>query len=351
MSRARIKRIVREFSQNGVKLLLEDPANVRELLAIPDLPLLDQIDFARMSRVRTTFVLRDFRHVEADVVLRAPLRRGAKDHRRSITIYILIEHQSEPDPMMPFRVLEYVVQIYKAQIREWRRQHASWTGFRFQPVLPVVFYTGTRRWESLGRIVDLVDLGGKFGALIPALDPLFLNLSCVPAKKLEAIGGFGWVLRLIQERHTRRAEFENLLCRVVEHLETLSGPERVRWLELLSYIHALVYYERNRTEHAELQQQIEASVRTDIRREVSTMVQSMAEFLMQKGRKQGRKQEAISARRETLLDLLEKRFGQLPPATVTAIKATKSVEELKSWLARFATAKSLEEVGIGLVDD
>jgi len=70
MSRARIKAIVREFAENGIKLLLEDPANVRELLAITDLAMLEQIDFERMIRVRTTFVLRDYRHVEADVILR-----------------------------------------------------------------------------------------------------------------------------------------------------------------------------------------------------------------------------------------------------------------------------------------
>jgi hypothetical protein len=34
MSRARIKAIVREFSQNAVRLLLEIPANVRELLTV-----------------------------------------------------------------------------------------------------------------------------------------------------------------------------------------------------------------------------------------------------------------------------------------------------------------------------
>jgi hypothetical protein len=349
MSRARLKAIVRQFTENGVKLLLEVPANVRELLAVPDFPLLKQIDFDRMIRVRTSFVLRDYRHVEADVVLRAPLLRKSKDQkRRSITIYILIEHQAEPDPMMPFRVLEYVVQIYKAQARQWRRRHSSFAGLRLRPVLPVVFYTGTRRWENLGRLVDLIDLGEEFEAVIPALDPLFLNLAGVPASKLESIGGFGWVLRLIQERHTRRGEFQDLLRRVVEHLETMAAAERLRWLELLSYIHALVYHERHGAEHVGLRQQIEASVRTDIhRREVSTMGQTIADELRKEGRKLGRKQEAVRSRRKILLEQLRERFGNLPQETVAAIESTTNVQDLDSWLRRFATAASVEEVGIG----
>jgi hypothetical protein len=122
------------------------------------------------------------------------------------------------------------VQIYKAQTREWRRRHSSFAGLRLQPVLAVVFYTGTERWESLGRLMDLIDLGEEFAALIPALDPVFLNLARVPPRKLENVGSFSWVLRLLQERHSRRSEFQELVQRVLEHLEALAGPERLRWL-------------------------------------------------------------------------------------------------------------------------
>jgi hypothetical protein len=184
--------------------------------------------------------------------------------------------------------------------------------------------------------------------VIPALDPLFLNLSGVPAKKLESIGGFGWVLRLIQERHSRRAEFQSLLQRVVEHLEALAAPERLRWLELLSYIHALAYHERGRAEYQDLKEQIEASVQADVyRREVFAMGKTIAEDFIEKGRKQGKKQEAIRSRRRILLNLLRRRFGDLPEQTVAAIESCTSAEELDSWLNNFATAANLDEVGIG----
>jgi len=297
-------------------------------------------------RLPTSFVQRDFRHVEADVVLRAPLYRPGKQRtRRTITIYILIEHQSEPDPMMAFRMLEYVVQIYKAQAREWRREHRSFTGLRLHPVLPVVFYTGRRRWEALGRFVDLIDMSEKFTPVIPALEPLFLNLSAMPAPALETAGGFfGWVLRLIQERHARPRDFQDLLRRALQHLETMPAAERLRWLELLSYVHALVYHVRNQAEHGALQQEIEASVGTDeLRQEVSAMGKTIAEALIEKGRKQ----EQLRSRRQILLNQMRGRFGDLPPETVAAVETNKSVQELDTWLERFATAARLEEIGIG----
>jgi hypothetical protein len=49
---------------------------------------------------------------------------------------------------MVFRVLEYVWQIYRRQVRDWRQEHGSVDYVRFQPVLPVVLYTGTRAWSG-----------------------------------------------------------------------------------------------------------------------------------------------------------------------------------------------------------
>jgi len=139
----------------------------------------------------------------------------------------------------------------------------------------------------------------------------------------------------------------------------LPPKERDRWLELLSYIVALVYHERSPVEHPRLQAEIEASVRTDEqRREVSTMGKSMADVLMDKGRKEGRKEGrkkgreegqregATRARQQTLLRSLGQRFGDLPSTTVAAVTATDSIEQLDAWLDRVFTATSLAEVGI-----
>ena len=116
----------------------------------------------------------------------------------------------------------------------------------------------------------------------------------------------------------------------------------------VSYVHALVYHEKNPAEHGALQSQIEASVRTDeLRREVSTMGRTIADELMEKGETRGRKKEQVRLRRQILLKLLQSRFGVLPRETVAAVKGNKSVQELDKWLGRIVTAGNLEEMGIG----
>jgi hypothetical protein len=159
----KVQQIVRQFSENGLKLLLENPLNVVDLLRLSAPDVVQMIEPGQLSTVQTTFVASDYRHVQSDVVLVAPLRRAkAKRLLRRLLIYILVEHQSQSDRLMPLRSLDYLVQIYRYQVREWSKTHRSFSRIRFDPVLPVVFYTGTRRWDSPGRLVDLVDLGERF---------------------------------------------------------------------------------------------------------------------------------------------------------------------------------------------
>jgi hypothetical protein len=124
----------------------------------------------------------------------------------------------------------------------------------------------------------------------------------------------------------------------------MPSKERLRWLELLSYVHALVYHDRNLSERAALHKTIEASVLTDDhRQEILEMRKTIANEL----KEEGRREEAIQARKQTLLRLLRKRFGSLPSKTVEVIDATDNTKQLDAWLDRFAVVEALEDMEIG----
>jgi hypothetical protein len=249
---------------------------------------------------------------------------------------------------MLLRVLDYLVQIWKGQLRAWNRRHRSVAGFRLQPVLPVVLYTGTQRWDDLGRLVDLVEQGDLFGEVTPEYRPLFVSLPALPAAALESSGGhLGWVLELVQQREARPEEFRDLLRRVVEHLETMPAAERLRWLELLSYLEALIYHDREPSEHEGLRDVVLASVQTDERRrEVQAVVRSMADVVREEGRTEGRREGAVQALQNVLRRQLRARFGKVPKAVEKAVNAAADTARLNAWLDRVVTATTLEEVGI-----
>jgi hypothetical protein len=273
--------------------------------------------------------------------LRVPFRTSGG--RRTITLFILIEHQSEPDPLIRLRVVDYVVQIYKRQARNWLARQRSLKAFQFEPVLPVVLYTGLSSWPALPGVAELVKEGQEFVTWIPDLDPLYVNLPEVAPATLEGAGPLGWVLELIQQRRTRPQEFRALVVRVVQRLEEMPARERLRWLELLSYIRALVYPDRELSEQDELRAVIATSVRTDEhRREVDNMFRSGADVLIEQGRQEG----AIKALQQTLLNLLRDKFGRVPRATEKVIRATKDQAQLDAWARQTRTASSLDDMGI-----
>ena len=56
---------------------------------------------------------------------------------------------------------------------------------------------------------------------------------------------------------------------------------------------------------------------------------------------------ALKTRRQVLLRLLERRFGNVPAGVSATIRTTHDPEQLDQWLDRFATAATLDDVGIG----
>src|SRR5437868_6146511 len=99
------------------------------------------------------------------------------------------------------------------QKRAWDDQHTSVAQLSLQPVVPILLYTGERRWEKIERLVDVVDAGALFAEMIPAFRPHFLNLRDTAPETLVGEGGFfGRVLWLIRERNAEPATFRRTLA-------------------------------------------------------------------------------------------------------------------------------------------
>jgi hypothetical protein len=348
MPRVRPEDLVRQFRENGLKLLFHDPANVRDLLALRAPDRAARIDFSRITVDPTTYVAADYRHLASDLVLKAPYRTQVGGRRRTLTLYVLLEHQSGPDDLMLLRVLDYLVQVYKAQRRAWEQRHGGSAGFRLQPVWPVVFYTGERKWDALSPLAESIEGGAEFADVIPQFRPLFLSLPALPTEELEASGGYlGWVLGLLQRRSAPADEFRGRLARAMSRLEEMPAAERERWLLLLSYVQALVYHDRPEAEHEGLREMIVDSVGTDPRREeVETMTRTIADALRDEGRQEGE----VRSLQRTLVRQLRRRFGRLPRAVEQVIRGTDDVARLDAWLDEVVSAATLDEVGIPPAD-
>src|SRR5438874_1925582 len=93
--------------------LLEDPANLRDLLRIVEPEVAERLDFTRAERVNRSFIPADFQKRESDLIFSVPWRGGEGRRALDVWVYVLLEHQSRPDPLMPLRLLVCMVQLWE----------------------------------------------------------------------------------------------------------------------------------------------------------------------------------------------------------------------------------------------
>ena len=67
-------------------------------------------------------------------------------------MYVLVEHQSSEDPLMPFRMLRYVVRVWDRYLSD----HPEVT--RLPAVIPLVVHHNRRPWTSSTQVLDVLDL-------------------------------------------------------------------------------------------------------------------------------------------------------------------------------------------------
>ena len=328
--------LVRNFNNNSFRYLFRHTDNVSDLVGWQKPKIATGIDFTRMVVEPDSFITPGFSELETDVLLRAPFQVGTT-RASEVQVYLLVEHQSEPEEHAEFRVCRYVMQIYDKQEKLWLQMHANTRDLRFHPVMPIVFYSGTRTWREIKKMQHLVHHGALFGDMIPSIQPAFVNLHEAPARSLQTkVGTFGWVLWLIQQKHRKEAEIRDVLGQVVARIDPLHEQNPARWRHLLWFAHALVYHARVGEERQQAADFIRLTVNKTTQPEVAAMGKTIFDVVKEEG--------ALDAKRQTLLRLLHLKFKNVPEAIEAEIQATPDIQQLDLWLDAFATARSIRKM-------
>ena len=265
---------------------------------------------------------------------------------QDVRFYLLLEHQSTPDPRMPLRMADYALRL-------WHPQGQPVDGrLRLSPIVPVVVYHGARPWRvplDLGEALGTSStLSAAMGPLVPRLRYLLDDLGRLDPPSLRARGmpAFAtlalWALRSAFDRGfvATLADLSGLfdevmtagdgrqaLASLFSYLSIISRPEEDLVAEVLRYTSPRV-----REEVMELEEMLAIKKREEGR------TQGRAE-----GRAEGRVEGRVEGRAELLVKQLRLKFGELGPETVARVRAG-SEQELDRWAERILTAGSLADV-------
>src|SRR5437879_6058862 len=162
---------IRDHVDRMIREALKQPDNLRDFLeyAVPDLAA--GFDFTRARLIEREFPLDDWRRRESDLPFEIPYRLAGREVWALVCV--LLEHQSDTDPLMPLRLLFFASVYWDQQWRAWEAAPSPKPPFRLNPVLPVVVYTGATPWGSNRTLADLLGEPQAFHAYAPVWQPLF----------------------------------------------------------------------------------------------------------------------------------------------------------------------------------
>jgi len=207
-NRVRVKK-VRNIVEGWFKSFLGDLNIARDFLSI-HLPahIKQQCDLSTLKIAPGAFVEDDLRQYFSDIVYSLQIA-GQLGY-----VYVLIEHQSDAPPLMPFRVLRYQVGVMK--------QHLDQGHPTLPVVIPLLFYRGaTSPYPGPTDIFDCFEHPALARATL--LKPFTLiDLSVIPDAQLRTHKSIA-LLEIIQ-KHIRAKDVLQFIRDVVELLARYPLP-------------------------------------------------------------------------------------------------------------------------------
>lgn len=264
----------------------------------------------------------------SDVLLSIRLRGSPTP----VLLYLLFDHQSTVDSLMPLRMLGYAHRAWC----EYLERHDAIAG-HIPVLVPLLFYQGERPWTAARRLSDLHQLPGA-----PPHDlPIFIELDMILHElRVDVLPPHGLTMlvraALSVMKLVAAADFTNVaaLAQWIRQVRHADGEDDSS--ALLHYIF-----------HTHPNKRIIDTIAEELPPDMRNHVMSIAEELMADGRELGQRDGQREGQRQgqaTLIQrLLTQRFGTLPPRVVQRVQAG-TLPELERWSMRLLAAATLDDV-------
>jgi predicted transposase/invertase (TIGR01784 family) len=298
--------------------ILGEPANAAsQLRAVLPRALTDRLDLDRLTPVPGSFVDPGLQWRHSDLLFTAPMQG------RDALIYVLIEHQSSEDPLMPMRMLRYMLRI-------WEQYLGGRTNVtRLPAVIPLVVHHNRRAWAGSTQMRDLFDLdpalAGVMEKYLPRFRFLLDDLTMIDEEALRArpVTAPVRITLLLLKIANGNPDLAADLARWLGDLRVvLTQPNGVdTFVTLLRYIEVV-----GESPPEELRKLV-----AQLGPEAEEAYMTTAEMLRAEG-------EA-----RALVRVLTVKFGPLPQSAIDTVN-TASAAELEAWMVRVLTAETLDDV-------
>jgi predicted transposase/invertase (TIGR01784 family) len=324
-----------------------------EFRAVLPAKLVARTDFSTLALCPGSYVDEALSGSQSDLLF------SARVAGKPALFYVLFEHQSGPDKLMPLRLLGYVVRILMRYVDE---ANAASDALPLPVVVPVVLHHGEAGWSVAARLEDLFDhqlvQDAGLTELIPRLGFVLDDLTHVTDEELErrALGLLPlltlWALHDARSPERLARSLRRWAGAMAELVGAPNGREAL-WT-LFRYIAVVADDSMAATLSTALdaaEPEVKDTLMTLAEKwkaegEAKGRTEGEAKGRTEgeaKGRTEGEAKGRTEGKAETLRKLLTLKFGELSERAALRI-ASASEAELDRWVERVLTADTLAAV-------
>jgi predicted transposase YdaD len=247
---------------------------------------------------------------------------------RSAFVQVLIEHESRPrsNPIVLPKLMRYMAVIGERHLDDG-------CGLPLPPVIPLVIYQGAKPWAEAPNYASLYDVDAALAPFVPDFAYLLLDLGTTPDEDLSAQAFLRFGLAVLKLARGAPDFARRLLSLATDEVYR---DDRV--LALLRYIAAV---------YAELDRKTMEALIAPLANEEHSQMTTLLQRLFAEGRAEGvQVGEANGLRKgkaDSLLVMLEQKFGPLPAEMLEKIEDA-DIATIEIWFRRGVLAASLDEV-------
>jgi predicted transposase/invertase (TIGR01784 family) len=318
-----------------VRYIFSDAQQMQGLLTKTLPPaVLAELDMATLSPVSGSFVDDALRQQHSDLLYRVSFLNGKEGF-----VYVLFEHKSYQDAMLPFQLLRYMVRIWERLVRD---------GSPLNPIIPLMLYHGQKAWISSRTMQDIIDAPEELERFLPRFDSVLIDLSQCSDSELRGNALLNAVLLML--KYVASEELGDRLPGIIQLLvQIIDEP---RGLECLK---AVLVYLTNATDKISHEQlattvlQAFKSAREERESPMPTIAETLIQQGIEKGMEKGLRAGIRKGLRVGIRIALDLRFPDQGQQLLAQTNSMHSTELLTEFLELCKTARSSEELQSFLV--
>lgn len=284
------------------------------------------LDLGSLSLEAGSFVDERLRTRHSDLLFRVRLRAGGEAY-----LYLILEHKSTVDRLVPLQLLGYCLRIWERDARQAGRSRRP-----LRPILPVVIYHGRRSWTAPLSLGELIDASVELEPWLPDFRYQLIDLQ---ERETEAIvGGILLRIALLTLQAIFRPDLPLRLAGVARLLQRLGDR-----LLIIQELNRLLNY-AERAGKGLSRAEIAAVAEAGLPGEGETMAMTYTRQILNQGLTQGLTQGRLEGLRSGIEAVLDIRFGAAGLALMDRIRHLDDPVRLEDLLQAVRREPSLDAV-------